>query len=141
MRQGSLFDSINNLAGLIPSIKASMRKTAGDPEGEGRKALVERINNIAREAGVTMTGGQAKCVSKDTLDKWLNPAETSHIPSINALMVFCQATKDFTPLEIMLNMFDLSIMSKEDKVFRDLGKASVELKLARKRMKRIEEAL
>lgn len=141
MRQLSLFDSINDLAGLIPAIRAAMRRAAGDPESEGRKALVDKINALAKDAGVTITGGNAKSISKDTLDKWLSPSDISHIPSINALMVFCQATGDLTPISLILKTFGLSVMTDEDRKFRDLGKASVELKRARKRIKRLEEEI
>ena len=137
MPQFSLFDyDYSRIAGLMPAVRAAMRRAAGNPDGEGRKALVDKRNAIARDAEVRLTAGRAESVSKDVLDKWLSPSDTSHPPSILALVVFCKATGDYEPLRVIL-----AIMTPEDRRFRDYGKADMEMKAARKRKKQLEEKL
>lgn len=141
MRQASLFDHCAPLAGAMPAIKAAMRAVAGAPEGEGRKALPDRINAVASASGVRLTVGNARSISKDTLDKWLSPSDESHPPSILAVLAFYLATDDPAPLRAMLRSVGLDIMNGEDRRFRDLGKLDAEMKAARKRKKLLEASL
>ena len=158
MRQASLFDHCAPLAGAMPAIKAAMRAVAGAPEGEGRsdavairnaaephngcrKALPDRINAVASASGVRLTAGNARSISKDTLDKWLLPSDESHPPSILAVLAFYLATDDPAPLRAMLRSVGLDIMTEEDRLFRDLGKLEAEMKSARKRKKLLEASL
>lgn len=69
MRQLSLIEDIAQLAGALPAIKAAMRGIAGAPEGEGRKALPDKLNAIARTSGVKLTGGNASGISEEMLHK------------------------------------------------------------------------
>lgn len=71
MHQASLFENCAPLASVMPAIKAAMRTVAGAPEGEGRKALPDKINAVASGSGVRLTAGNVRSISKDTLDKWL----------------------------------------------------------------------
>jgi hypothetical protein len=75
LKQLSLLDDIpGSLAGLIPAVRAAMNRAAGaDPEG--RKLLVDRLNDLAAQTGIRLTQGSAKAISKDTLDKWLAPTD------------------------------------------------------------------
>ena len=144
MSQISLFDSdFSRISGLMPAIRAAMRRAAGNPDGEGRKALVDKINAIARSAEIRLTGGRAESISKDVLDKWLSPSDVNHPPSILALVCFCRATGNYEALRIILQAADagLDIMTPEDRKFRDIGKADVEMKAARKRKRLLEERL
>lgn len=142
MSQYSLLDyDLSRIAGLMPAVRAAMPRAAGNPEGEGRKALVDRINAIARDAEVRLTAGRAESVSKDMLDKWLSPSDTSHPPSILAVVVFCKATGDHEPLRVILAACGLDVMTAEDRRLRDYGKADMEMKAARKRKKQLEEGL
>ena len=141
MRQASLFDHCAPLAGAMPAIKAAMRAVAGAPDGEGRKALPDRINAVAGASGVRLTAGNARSISKDTLDKWLSPSDESHPPSILAVLAFYLATDDPAPLRTMLRSVGLDIMTGEDRRFRDLGKLDAEMKAARTRKKLLEASL
>lgn len=142
MRQLSLLDDDHAaLAGVMAAVKAAMRRTAGDGEGEGRKLLVDRINSVARQAEIRLTGGNVKAISKDTLDKWLSASDVSHPPSILALLTFCAATGDYGPLRVLLRAVGLDIMTEEDRRWRDMGKADEEMEAARKRKKQAKERL
>lgn len=141
MRQASLFDHCAPLAGAMPAIKAAMRAVAGAPEGEGRKALPDRINAVASASGVRLTAGNARSISKDTLDKWLSPSDESHSPSILAVLAFCLATDDSAPLRAMLRSVGLDVMTAEDRKVCEYGRALIEQKKMRKRLRKLEDEL
>jgi hypothetical protein len=139
MRQGSLFDDDNSrLSGLIPSMRAAMNRAAGEDE-DGRKLLVDRINAVAREAGIRLTAGNAKAISKDTLDKWLNPNDRDHTPGILAVAAFCSATRDASALRVLLRSLGMEIMTDEDRRLRDYGRACCDERKARRIKKQLEE--
>lgn len=141
MRQLSLLDDVAPLAGVMAEIRAAMRAVAGSPDGAGRKALPDKINGVAAVSGLKLTGGNARSISKDTLDKWLSPSDESHPPSIAALLAFVVATGDPAPLRAMLRAVGLDVMTAEDRRYRDIGKLDAEMKAARKRRKALEAEL
>lgn len=149
MCQLSLLDDESTaLSGVLPALKAAMRRVAGEEHGEGRKMLIDKINRTARVAGVKLTGGNVRAISKDTLDKWLSPSDVSHPPSINALMAFCIAAQDYAPLRVLLKSVGLGIMTEEDHLYAEIGRKSTEAKKknaeaakARRIIKELEERL
>lgn len=66
MKQLSLLDDAVRLSGVMAAIKTAMRDAAGAPEGEGRKMLADRLNEIAQRAGIKLTGGNTLSISKAT---------------------------------------------------------------------------
>ncbi|MBS6831183.1 MAG: hypothetical protein KH208_15275 [Desulfovibrio sp.] len=141
MRQASLFDHCAPLASAMPAIKAAMRAVAGAPEGEGRKALPDKINAVASASGVRLTAGNTRAISKDTLDKWLSPSDESHPPSILAVLAFCLATNDSAPLRAMLRSVGLDVMTAEDRKVCEYGRTLIEQKKMRKRLRKLEDEL
>lgn len=141
MRQLSLFDDATRLAGAMAAIRAAMRSAAGAPESDGRKALPDKLNALARQAGIKLTQGSAKGVSKDTLDKWLSPSDISHPPSILALLTFCAATGNVEPLSALARVLGLNLMTEEDRKLRDYGQAVRDMEAAKRRKKKLEEDL
>ena len=141
MRQASLFDHCAPLASAMPAIKAAMRAVAGAPEGEGRKALPDKINAVASASGVRLTAGNTRAISKDTLDKWLSPSDESHPPSILAVLAFCLATDDSAPLRAMLRSVGLDVMTAEDRKVCEYGRALIEQKKMRKWLRKLEDEL
>lgn len=141
MRQASLFDHCAPLASAMPAIKAAMRAVAGAPEGEGRKALPDKINAVASGSGVRLTAGNVRSISKDTLDKWLSPSDEGHPPSILAVLAFYLATDDPAPLRAMLRSVGLDVMTAEDRKVCEYGRALIEQKKMRKRLRKLEDEL
>ena len=142
MRQVSLLaPGIAALAHVIPDVRAAMRQIAGSRESEGRKALVDKLNQIASEAEIKLTGGNSKSISKDLLDKWLSPSDSSHPPSLLAILAFCRATDNPAPLQIILRAVGLDVMTDEDRKFRDYGRAVWEAEEAARNRKRIRERI
>ncbi len=142
MRQISLLaPGVAALAHVMPDVRAAMRQIAGDRESEGRKALVDKINQIAAEAEIKLTGGNSKSISKDLLDKWLSPSDTSHPPGLLAILAFCRATDNPAPLQIILRAVGLDVMTNDDRKFRDYGRAVWEAEEAARNRKRIRERI
>jgi len=141
MRQASLLDDDHGkLAGLVPAMRAALNRAAGEDEA-GRKLLVDRINAVAREAGIRLTAGNAKVISKDTLDKWLNPNDRDHTPGVLAVAAICAATRDVGALRVLLQALGLDVMTADDRKHRDYGKACLAEREARKRKKMLEDAI
>ena len=142
MRQISLLaPGVAALAHVMPDVRAAMRQIAGDRESEGRKALVDKINQIAAEAEIKLTGGNSKSISKDLLDKWLSPSDTSHPPGLLAILAFCRVTDNPAPLQIILRAVGLDVMTNDDRKFRDYGRAVWEAEEAARNRKRIRERI
>ena len=142
MRQVSLLaPGIAALAHIMPDVRAAMRQIAGSRESEGRKALVDKLNQIASEAEIKLTGGNSKSISKDLLDKWLPPSDSSHPPSLLAILAFCRATDNPAPLQIILRAVGLDVMTDKDRKFRDYGRAVWEAEEAARNRKRIRERI
>lgn len=135
MQQGHLFET--TLAGLLPAVRAAMRQVAH--EGTlSRDEIAERMGERAMLAGVKLTQGNAKGVHKDTLEKWLNPADSGHPPSLMAVNVFVAVTGDTRPLEVMLQLHGCGLMGPEDRKLRDYGRAVVEEREARRKKRKLE---
>lgn len=144
MRQLSLLtltDDYAHLAGLMPAVRGAMRRAAGADEGEGRKALVDSINRIAANGGVRLTTGNSKAISKDILDKWLSPSDTSHPPSVTAIVVFCLATTDMAPLRQILKAAGLAIATEQEQRDAEYGRACRMEREAKRMKRKIEENL
>lgn len=137
MRQGSLFDDVPSLAGLMPAVRAAMHRAAGQDE-EGRKRLVDRINEVASRENLRLTGGNVRAISKDTLDKMLSAGDRDHKPSLEAIAAFVVATGDVGPLAALLRPFGLKLLTPEMERDALFGRAVREEKQARKRRKQLE---
>ena len=141
MRQLSLIEDIAQLAGALPAIKAAMRGIAGAPEGEGRKALPDKLNAIARASGIKLTGGNAHGISEDMLHKILSPSDDSRPPSVLMLLAFYKATSNPAHIRAMLRAVGLDIMTEDDRKLRDYARAILDQKKARKQARKLEEEL
>jgi hypothetical protein len=129
------------LAGFVASLKASMNRAAADHPHMSRAEILDRMNELALNAGITITGGNAKSLSLATFEKWLNPRDIEHVPSVLAVNVFCLATGDFRPLQVQLQLHGYGVLTEEDKQLRDYARAIIAEKNARKRKKALEAKL
>lgn len=142
--QLGLFEDDNRLclavAGLCASVKAAMNRAAA-ASSLSRAQITDRMNSLAQAAGVRLTKGNAKTISEDTLDQWLNPAERDHTPSLLAVNVFCLAVGDAGPLAAQLAIHGCAVMDAEARRYRDYGKACATVREAARRKKKIEEEI
>lgn len=99
------------------------------------------MTEISRFAGVRLSAGNAKGVTAAMLEKWLNPVEREHPPTLLAVLTFCMVTNNAAPLRPLLAAMGLELMTPEDRAMRDYGKACVEERKARKRKKQLEAGI
>lgn len=129
------------LAGFVASLKASMNRAAADHPRLSREEILDLMNALAANAGVSITGGNAKSLSMATFEKWLSPSDREHVPSVLAVNVFCLATGDHRPLHVQLGLHGFGVLTDEDRRLRDYARAIIEEKTARKRKKALEAKL
>ena len=130
------------LAGLIPAIKAAMHRVICEARPAlSREQVLDRMNRIAGEAGVKLSMGNARKLALPTLEKWLNPGDREHLPSILALHVFCLAVGNLAPFALLVGLHGYEVMTPEDRRLRDYGLACIESRLKRKTIKRLEEEI
>ena len=143
MRQLHLLETDNavlaQVAGLTALVRAAMNRAA-DASPWSRQQIVDRMNALAKQADLRLTQGNAKAVSLDTLEKWLNP-RAGFVPSLLAVEVFMRACGNTKPLEAWMDLHGMQAMSAEDAIYRDLGKAARERKKNAKREKALEAQL
>lgn len=142
-RQLSLFDAENtataSIAGFDAVIKASMNRAAVSSQ-YSRQQLVDRMNSLSQAAGRRLTGGNAKSISLDTLEKWLNP-ESDSTPTLRAVHVFMLACGSTDPLEAWAGLHGCAIMTQKDRRLRDLGEKKLRIQRDAREVKRLEDEL
>ena len=128
MSQASLLELLGppaggtlGLAGLMPSIRAEMFRVAEAYE-PGRKMLADAVSKVAQREAVPITSSGAKSVSTDLLDKWLQPGAAGHAPNVHAIMCFCAAVGDFSPLLPLLKPAGLTVIPKDELKYLKYGR-------------------
>lgn len=140
MHQGSLFDKHFALAGVLPGVKATMRRIVGE-DGECRKRFVDKLNAVASQEQVPLTGGNVKVVSLDMLNKILSPSDTSHPPSLLFTIAFCKAAKNYEPLRVMARSVGFDLMNEEERLVCELHRADKEEKAAKRKKRTLMKLL
>lgn len=141
MKQLTLFDNLPGLAGVLPSVKAEMRRILGPEGGENRKMFVDKLNALSSRFQVPLTGGNTKILSKDSLDKIVSSSDSSHPPSTLFVLAFCLAANDYGPLRAVVQAAGFELMGEDDRRLRDYGRAILAEKAARKKKKQLEDQL
>jgi len=138
-QQRSLFDSpALSLAALPRAVKCALR-SAVEASGLSRDEVVFRSNALAKEAGLSICAGNG-ALSLSTLNKWLD-LNSPHMPGFMAMKVLCEVLQDVEVYVLVLEPHGLGIMKPEDKKFCKLGRATHQLKQARRELKKAEEQL
>jgi hypothetical protein len=107
----------------------------------GRKLLVDAINKVARREGVALKSGGGKTIDPATLDKWLQATDRGHAPSIEAVMCFCLATGDASPIKPLLKILRLTAIPAADLDILEYGRVCRAGRDLRKRKSEIEAKL
>lgn len=147
MQQVKLFqystqdEQVAKLAGVLPQVRANMNHVMKELPNLSRDQLADELTEISHAAGIQLSTRNAKGVSRATLDKWLQPAAREHPPPILAVVAFCMATGDISPLQPILQAVGCEIMSEEDKKLRDYARAVLSEREAKKRKKQLEAQL
>ena len=130
----------SRLTGLMQGLKACLNKCCGE-SGLSRDQIVDRLNGIAEAAGVKLTAGNSKGLSLATLEKWLNPQNTDHPPSLVAVNALVLALGDHRPLAHLLEIHGLQIMEEQDRFALEYGTACLAAREAAQKIKKMEAQL
>lgn len=136
----SLLEVPNKIFGLSKALVESrtlMNGVAKEYE-PGRDILVDRINEIAEQEDFAISNSGSQRISKDILDKWLQPGAKKHGPNLNGVICFCLATRDFSPLQPFFDALGLIVIREEEMKFLRVGKAKVKYDKAKEEMKKAE---
>lgn len=122
------------------AIAAAMNEAAAR-SGLSRDQILDKMNDLADRSGVKLVGGAGKRVSLDTLDKWLNPAETGRNIPLKALPIFCAAVADATPLAVLAAPLRVKVITEEEARLLAWARESVAARKAARRKKQLEKDL
>jgi hypothetical protein len=141
--QLSLFDdhnaAISQIAGFDVVLKAAMNRAAA-ASPHSRAEIVKRMNELSQRAGRRLTGGNAKSISLDTLEKWLNP-ESDQVPPTRAVNVFMHACGSIEPLAAWAGGHGCGLMTPKDKKLRDFAEKKITLQRVAAEARRLESQL
>lgn len=145
MRQGSLFDLLPpenpaemvGVAGVMAEVCAEMNGVAEAYE-PGRKQLAVDVTDIARRERVALTAGGGKELTVDVLNKWVQPSQRAHEPSVEGILCFCLATRSARPIKPMLKRLGLVVIAEADLKDLEYGKICRAEKDIRARKKTLE---
>ena len=136
-QQLSLFDSqAMRLGGLGRAVKLALNRATRESE-LSREELAHRAAALAEEAGVNLCPGGG--LGLNTLNKWLDINAPGYMPSLMGLAVLCRVLGEAGPMAPVLEYLDLESIGAEDKRYRDVGRAYLELKQARQGLKKAED--
>ncbi len=136
-RQLTLFD--NQVLDLEPLIKSALHNAARESR-LSREQLVDRANAIAARSGVRLNKN-AKKLSLEVLEKWLNPADRDHMPSLNALQVLMLALENQDPLRVLARAMGAELLSAQEAKLLQAAKLEREIKQLQQQKKRLEAQL
>lgn len=138
MSQLQLFTtlSFNNLR----QVKESMAGAAKEC-GLSREQICDGMNDLAERYGIKLASGNGGRLSVTTLEKWLNPEESKHLPSYKALPIFCAIVDSVAPFRVMLEPLGCMVIDSKDAKLLRWAKHFHKVKEERKRMKEIEAEL
>ncbi|WP_319543193.1 hypothetical protein [uncultured Pseudodesulfovibrio sp.] len=138
MQRRSLI-TVGKLAGIDTSVKAAMR-TVCKNDHRSREEIVDSMNELTHAAGIRITGGNAKQLSLPTLEKWLSPTAMDQVPSVRALVVFCEVMGDVSPLSALAEPLEARIINRDEARILRLAEIEEEIKELKKRKKMLEAA-
>lgn len=133
-RQITLFQ--DQCVDLEPLVKAAMHQSAKNC-GLSREQLCDKMNTIAHLSGIRLNKNARK-LSLEILDKWLNRGERDHFPSLNALQVFMLATADDTPLQALARALGSACISPDEQKILKSALIDREIERLRKEKKKLE---
>lgn len=138
-KQLSLFDQ-PTFGGIVREVKTAMND-AVKKSSLSRDQVRDRMNDLAKRHRVNLNGGNAKELSKDVFEKWLNIEDEVRVPSIKALVIFCAAIHSTGPLAAMVRPLGFMVIEGNDIKLLELARYQQKMKATRKRIKQLEADL
>ncbi|WP_027181635.1 hypothetical protein [Oleidesulfovibrio alaskensis] len=142
MKQLSLFDNVANRVALLDrEIKSAMNEACKhfcSRNRVSREEVVDRMNALALQAGVRLTGGNAKQLSDQILAKWLSPSSPEHMPSHRALAVFCDVVGSLEPLAVQAAVHGGTVIDESQRLRLEQAEVEDQIKALQRRKKQLE---
>lgn len=98
---------------VLRDVKTRMA-TAAKESGNSREQLCDALNELADRYGVCLAGGRGQKLTLAVLEKWLNPDEKEHFPSVKALPIFCAVARSVEPLRAMVEPLGWQVIDSQD---------------------------
>jgi hypothetical protein len=142
MGDGGQIQSVMHVAGLIPPVKAAMQRAlAAVNPPMSREQLVDKMNELAKLAGAKITADKSRALSLATLEKWLSVNDLDHFPPLPALEIFMIAVNSRAPLDVLASIHGYRLISPEEVIILEYGKARLASKKAGDKMRRLEKEI
>lgn len=121
---------------VLPDVKAALNGAAKG-SGLSREQIVDRVNELARRFGLKLG---PRGISKDTLDKWLDPADAEHRLHLDAANLLCHALGDFRALDVLAASHGtgLRVIGPEDAAILAAAKRRAQIKQLKRDIAMIE---
>ena len=136
-RQLTLFE--NHIPDMEPLLKAAMNQVAKRC-GLSREQIVDRMNEIAARGGFRLNRN-ARALSLDVLEKWLNPFERDYVPGHNALQAVVYATGDTEVLRVVASVQGLDLVGGEDLKILQAAKIERQIQTLKRQKRQLEQEL
>ena len=137
-RQLGLFNQLT--LNVLRDLKVAMAQAA-DATGLSRDELCDRINQIADRYGVRMTKGTGPNLTLATLEKWLNPEDKERVIPTKALPVFCAATANIEPLQVLVAPLGWRVIDDKQAKLLALAELDQEVKTRQAMIKKLKAEL
>jgi len=133
----SLFDvPVIRLGAVSRSVKLALNRAAANSQ-LSREEIVHKASSLANGAGINLCKGGNLGLA--TINKWLDINALGYMPSILGLIVLCQVLNDSEAIKPILETLNLEVIGPEEQRFKEIGKASVQMKKLRKRLRELED--
>jgi hypothetical protein len=127
-RQCSLFED-DALIDVTPRLKAALGAAVRE-SGMSVDQVADAMQTLAERSGLRLNKN-AKKLSTETLEKWINPNDTTRIPGWNAVQAFVRVLNDPRPLAVLTRACGMHVITGEQA--RLLKAAEIDAEIARLR--------
>jgi len=139
MKQLSIFEqpTLNVLRDIKLAMAAAYRSS-----GMSIDQVCDKVNGLAERHGVCVVKGRGQRLTVDTLQKWLNPEDTTRYPSIKVLPVLCAVLANTTdPIQAMVAPLGWKVIDEQDAKMLEWAKLHHNAKDINRRIKKLEAEL
>ena len=126
------------LYSVVRDVKESLQ-TAVHESRQSREHVLAPLTELAKRYGMAVQSRSG--VSKDLLEKGLNPEDDCRVPTLKSLALLCAALETTAPIAALAASVGGRVIDGEDVKLLEWAKAYHATRALKKRMRRIEEEL
>ena len=138
-QQLSLFDTLSLVDDMDKAVKSAMNRALRESK-RSRDEVLDRMNEIAASSGVRLNRN-ARTLSMEVLEKWLNPGDVEHKPGIQALHIFMAATGSLLPLQTMAMAHGGRVIDRREARLLERAELEEKIKKLQAQKKKIDAEL